>query len=90
MRYDFIKNINSPNNYIYVENSINCNVLVDYIIQGSNDNLHWEDLFQEVNNQKAINLYYFKGQSYQFFRVYITNPSTQGSAARLLEFQVWV
>lgn len=69
---------------------INCNVLVDYIIQGSNDNLHWEDLFQEVNNQKAINLYYFKGQSYQFIRVYITNPSTQGSAARLLEFQAWV
>jgi F5/8 type C domain len=69
---------------------IKCNVLVDYTIQGSNDSQHWDDLCNVVNNQDGTTPYYLKGQAYQFLRVYITNPSTQGGAARLLEFQVWV
>ena len=69
---------------------IKCNVLVDYTIQGSNDSQHWDDLCNVVNNQDGTTPYYLKGQAYQFLRVYITNPSTQGGAARLLEFQVRV
>lgn len=68
---------------------IKCNVIVDYTIQGCNDNPHWDDLGDAVNNQEGITAYYLKGQSYRFLRVYITKPSTQGSAARLLEFQAW-
>ena len=68
---------------------IKCNVLVDYMIQGSNDNQHWDILYNVVNNQKGSTSYYLKGQSYQFLRVYITNPSTQGTAARIVEFQAW-
>ncbi|MFR1517181.1 MAG: discoidin domain-containing protein [Clostridia bacterium] len=68
---------------------IKCNVLISYIIQGSNDNQHWDDLCKAVNNQEGITPYYLKGQSYQFLRLFITNPSTQGNAARLLEFQAW-
>lgn len=68
---------------------IQCNVLISYMIQGSNDNQHWDDLCNTVNNQKGIAPYYLKGQFYRYLRVYITNPSTQGTAARLLEFQAW-
>lgn len=68
---------------------VKCNMLVDYIIQGSNDSQQWDDLYKVVYNQEGISSYYLKGQSYRYLRVYITNPSLYGTAARLLEFQAW-
>ncbi len=69
---------------------IKCNVLIDYTIQGSRDSLQWKDLCRETDNHDGITSYYLDGRPYRYFRLYITNPSAQGNAARLLEFQAWV
>ena len=69
---------------------IKCNVLIDYTIQGSRDSLQWKDLCRETDNHDGITSYYLNGRPYRYFRLYITNPSAQGNAARLLEFQAWV
>jgi len=62
--------------------------LVDYKIQGSNDDVNWDNLVIIKDNNKDITMHEITPSSYRYFRVYITKPSRFDSIARIMEFEV--
>ncbi len=62
--------------------------LVDYKIQGSNDDIIWDDLVVTEDNNKDITMHEITTSSYRYFRIYITKPSRVDNVARIMEFEI--
>lgn len=63
--------------------------LIDYIIQGSNDNIIWINLVEITENNKSNTTHYCIGQKYRYYRVYITKPSKIDNTARMFGIECW-
>ncbi|MGB7605056.1 MAG: discoidin domain-containing protein [Lutisporaceae bacterium] len=62
--------------------------LVDYKIQGSNDDANWDDIVVTEDNNKDITINEITPSSYRYLRIYITKPSRVDSVARIMEFEI--
>lgn len=61
----------------------------DFKIQGSDDNISWNNMVIVDDNDNNITTHEIEGAQYRYVRLYITNPCIDGDAARIFEFEVW-